>query len=417
MSNSELFSGISSWLLERALTDADLDETVAGLGRSLVRGGVPVFRINFGSLLFHPVLGALDITWDALSDTCRSQAVPRGAAKTPEFQNAPFFQMMKYNVPFERHRLVDPKVRAKYPMFETQGGMGITDYVALFASYERKTPITWVDLPAGGEGALASFSTKRSSGFTTAEVEDLKSLSVPFALAMKAASERSLAKTLLETYLGRTSGARVLDGLVDRGDGRVIDCCLWFSDLRRSTAMATELDIDRYFATINDYFDCTVDAVLDHGGEVLKLIGDAVMAIFPFEEGSRPAGDMCQAAVMTTRDALGRLAKRNKTRAEQGLAELEFGIGLHAGQVMYGNVGTARRLDLTVTGSAANEVERLEGLCKHLAVPVVASEQFSAIYPQDLVPLGRQDVAGIGEGLLAFALPDFGKTPLKVVEN
>ena len=93
---------------------------------------------------------------------------------------------------------------------------------------------------------------------------------------------------LLETYLGKTSGAKVLDGLVDRGDGRVIDCCLWFSDLRRSTAMANELDIDSYFATINEYFDCAAGAVLDHGGEVLKLVGDAVMAIFPFEEGSRP---------------------------------------------------------------------------------------------------------------------------------
>ncbi len=99
------------------------------------------------------------------------------------------------------------------------------------------------------------------------------------------------------------------------------------------------------------------------------------------------------------------------------MAEIEFGIGLHAGKVMYGNVGSARRLDLTVTGSAANEVERLEGLSKHLAVPVIVSEQFSAIYGHDLMPLGRQDVAGIDEGLLVFTLPDFGKTPFKVVEN
>ena len=417
MSNSELFEGISSWLLERALTDADLDETVAGLGRRLVRGGVPVFRINFGSMLLHPVLGAMDITWDALNDTCRTQAVPRAAARTPEFQNAPFFQMVKHNVPFERHRLADPKVRAKYPMFETLGGMGITDYVALFASYRRKTPMAWADLPAGVEGALASFSTKRCGGFSAAEVDCLKSLSVPFALASKSASERNLAKTLLETYLGKASGARVFDGLVDRGDGRVIDCCLWFSDLRRSTTMASELDIDRYFATINDYFDCTVDAVLDHGGEVLKLIGDAVMAIFPIEEGARPASDMCRTAVMTARDALGRMAEKNRTRAEQGLGGIECGIGLHAGKVMYGNVGTARRLDLTVTGSAANEVERLECLCKHLAVPVIASEQFSALHDEELVPLGRQVVAGIDEGLLAFTLPDFGKPPLKVVKT
>ena len=417
MNKSRLFGSISSWMLERALTDADLDETVVGLGRRLIRGGVPVFRINVGSMLLHPVLGALDLTWDALSDTCHSQIVPRIAANTPEFQNAPFFQMIKNNVPFERYRLDDPKVLGTYPLFETLGKMGITDYIALYVSYGRTTPMTWANLPAGAEGAVASFSTKRSGGFTTAEVDDLKSLSVPFALAIKAASDRSLAKALLETYLGKASGSRVLDGLVDRGDGSVIDCCLWFSDMRRSTALATEVDIDSYFAAINDYFDCTADAVLDHGGEVLKLIGDAVMAIFPFEGGTKTADDMCLAAVMTARDALGRLVEKNRTRAEQGLVELEFGIGLHAGKVMYGNVGTARRLDLTVTGSAANEVERLEGLSKHLAVPVIASEQFYAFYGQELVPLGRQDVAGIDGGMLAFTLPEFDKLPLKVVEK
>lgn len=411
MRKSELFEGISTWLLERALTDANVEETVARLGRRLVRGGVPVFRINFGSMILHPVLGALDLTWDAYSDKCHSRLVPRSAAKTAEFRNAPFFQMVKNNVPFERHRIVDPEIRTKYPLFESLAEMGITDYVALFASYGRELPLTWANLPAGVEGALASFSTKRASGFTTFEVEDLQSLSLPLALAMKTAGERSLAKSLLETYLGKDSGPRVLDGLVDRGDGWVIDCCLWFSDLRGSTTMATELDIDSYFATINDYFECTADAVLDHGGEVLKLIGDAVMAIFPFEEGTRPAKDMCLAAIMAARDARARLAEKNLARVEQKLARLDFGIGLHAGKVMYGNVGTVRRLDLTVTGSAANEVERLEGRCKHLKVPVLVSEQFKAICGMELVPLGHQNVAGIDEGMLAFTLPEFGQMP------
>jgi adenylate cyclase len=394
-----------------------LTETVRELGRKLVSGGVPVCRINFGGLVLHPVLGALDITWDVVSDTCRTQSVPRAAVKTPEFRNAPFFNLVKDNIPFARYRLDDPAARAKYPLFETLGRQGVSDYIALFESYQRKIPLDWAGLPAGVEGSIASFSTKRAGGFTDQEIANLKSLSIPFALAMKAASERSLATALLETYLGKASGRNVLDGLIDRGDGRVIDCCLWFSDLRRSTTMATELEIDSYFATINEYFDCAAGAVLDHGGEVLKLIGDAVMAISPFEQTTRPPADMCNAAVMTARDALARLAQTNKSRLEQGMAALEFGVGLHAGKVMYGNVGTERRLDLTVTGSAANEVERLESLCKHLAVPVIASEQFKAIYQDELVALGRQDVAGIEDGLKAFTLPEFTVAPLKVVEN
>ncbi len=413
MSMSVWSDDISNWLLERALTDAELAETVTGLGRLLIRSGVPVFRINFGAMLLHPVLGALDFTWDALSDTCQSQAVPKTAVKSAAFKNAPFFHMVKNNVPFERHRLNDLNTRAKYPLFDTLAEMGIVDYVAMFESYGRETPMTWAELPASAAGAIASFSTKRSAGFTADEIEALKRLSRPFSLAMKATSERRLSKTLLETYLGKGSGARVFEGLVDRGDGRVIDCCLWYSDLRRSTKMAAELDIESYFSTINDCFDCTADAVLDHGGEVLKLVGDAVMAIFPFDGAARPHDAMCKAAVMTAHDSFSRLADKNRARTARGLEELEFGIGLHAGKVMYGNVGTFRRLDLTVTGAAANEVERLEGLCKHLGVPVIASEQFKASFGEEMVPLGRQDADGIDEGLLVYTLPDFAITPRK----
>ena len=343
--------------------------------------------------------------------------MPRSAANSPEFLDAPFYNLIANNIPFERHRLDVPDVRKKYPLFDRLGQAGVTDYVAVFETYGRTTPMDWAGLPAGAEGAIASFSTRRIGGFTDEDIANLRSLSVSFALAVKTASGQMLATALLETYLGKISGGNVLAGLVERGDGRVIECALWFSDLRGSTAMAAELDIEAYFGAINDYFDCTAGAVLDHGGEVLKFIGDAVMAIFPFEDGNRPASDMCKAAVMTAREALSRAAATNTSRVDQGLARIEFGVGLHAGKVMYGNVGTERRLDLTVTGPAANEVARLESLCKSLSVPVIASEQFKAIYRHELVPLGRQDAAGIDGGLEAFTLPELRVAPLKVVKN
>lgn len=410
MSASLLFRGIADWLLARALRDGELVDTVAELGRRLVEGGLPICRINVGGFLLHPVLGAQDINWDADTDTCYIQTVPRSFTGTAEFRNAPFYHLASEREGFRRYRLEDAEVRARYPLFEKLAAGGVTDYLAWFESYGRSTSFERLSLSPGMEGAIASFATRRIGGFTEQEVANLRWLSAPFALAIKVATERSLATALLECYLGRLSGREVLMGLVERGDAREIECVLWLSDLRGSTKLAAELDMESYFATINDYFDCTAGAVLDHGGEVLKFIGDAVMAIFPIDGSRRPAGEMARAAVMTAREALSRAAASNATRLEHGLPPFALGIGLHAGKVMYGNVGTRQRLDLTVTGPAANEVQRLEGLCKPLSVPVVASGRFAAACEDALRSLGNHRLAGIAGELEVFTLPEFAAT-------
>ncbi len=417
MTDSLLFRGIADWLHARALRDGDLVETVAELGCRLVEGGLPICRINVGSFLLHPVLGAQDINWDADTDTCHIRTVPRSFTGTTEFRNAPFYDLVSGHERFRRYRLEQPEVRARYPLFEKLAAAGVTDYVAWFVSYERSTSFERLALPPGMEGAIASFATRRTGGFTEQEIADLHWLSAPFALTVKVATERSLATALLECYLGRISGRNVLAGLVERGDAREIECILWLSDLRGSTRLAAELDMESYFATVNDYFDCTAGAVLDHGGEVLKFVGDSVMAIFPVEGVRRPAADMGRAAVMTAREALSRAAARNAVRESDGLPSFALGVGLHAGKVMYGNVGTEQRLDLTVTGPAANEVQRLEGLCKRLGVPVVASAAFAGIHPEALHPLGRHPVTGIADGLEIFTLPEFAPTEGEAVEG
>ena len=238
------------------------------------------------------------------------------------------------------------------------------------------------------------------------EIAYLKAMSMPLAMAIKATTTYDLAQALLDTYLGKYSGGHVLDGLVERGDGHLIDCVLWYCDLRDSTRLADETPLDDYLVTLNDYFDCTAGAVLDHGGEVLKFIGDAVMAIFPIEEVSRPAADMCRAALMTAKDALARAERLNEARSGNDLPEINFGIALHVGQVMYGNVGTDRRLDFTVIGPAANEVARLDGLSKKLQTPLVASAAFNDEFPEELAALGTHEVQGIDRGLEAFTTPE-----------
>ncbi len=403
---SPLFDGLAQWTLQQGLHETTVSDLVQGFGRRLVAGGVPVSRISVGGMMLHPVFGAVDVVWEADHDQVSVSRVARRILTTPEFQNTPFFQMASHGIPFQRHSLEEPQPDQNFPLFDRLRAAGLTDYFAFFQSYGNTEEMLWADLPPGMAGVLGAFSTRRAGGFADLEIEYLKAMSLPLAMAVKATTTYDLSKALLDTYLGKYSGGHVLDGLVERGDGHMIDCVLWYCDLRDSTRLADETPLDDYLATLNDYFDCTAGAVLDHGGEVLKFIGDAVMAIFPVEAGSRPAADMCRAALMTAKDALARAQRLNETRAGKGLPEIKFGIALHVGQVMYGNVGTDRRLDFTVIGPAANEVARLDGLSKKLRTPIVASANFNDQSPDELTALGTHEVPGIDRGLAAFTAPE-----------
>lgn len=403
---SPLFDGLAQWTLQQGLHETTVSDLVQGFGRRLVAGGVPISRISVGGMILHPVFGAFDIVWEADHDQVAVNRVARGSLTTPEFQNTPFFQMASTGVPFLHQRLEQPDLKQNFPIFDRLRATGNTDYFAFFQSYGHTEEILWADLPPGIAGVLGAFSTRRSGGFSDMEIAYLKAMSMPLAMAIKATTTYDLAQALLDTYLGKYSGGHVLDGLVERGDGRLIDCVLWYCDLRDSTRLADETPLDDYLVTLNDYFDCTAGAVLDHGGEVLKFIGDAVMAIFPIEEVSRPAADMCRAALMTAKDALARAERLNEARSGNDLPEINFGIALHVGQVMYGNVGTDRRLDFTVIGPAANEVARLDGLSKKLQTPLVASAAFNEEFPEELAALGTHEVQGIDRGLEAFTTPE-----------
>lgn len=177
--------------------------------------------------------------------------------------------------------------------------------------------------------------------------------------------------------------------------------------MRQSTALADRMPLDDFLAMVNDYFESTAGAVLDHGGEVLRFIGDAVIAIFPFEAERRPMADMARAAVATAREAAARIERRNASLAAAAHEPIRYGISLHVGSVLYGNIGTNDRLEFSVVGPAANEVVRLESLCKTLGATLVASERFAALYPEEMIYLGAHPVAGLEKGLEAHTLPDF----------
>jgi adenylate cyclase len=213
-------------------------------------------------------------------------------------------------------------------------------------------------------------------------------------------SLRHTAKTLLDTYLGVHTGGRVLEGRIRRGDGEVIPAVIWWADLRGSTTLAETLPREAYLRALNRFFEATAGVVAEHGGEVLKFIGDAVMAIFPLKDDP----DAASHALAAAREALARIERLEAEPADAGAPRAQIALALHQGEVNYGNVGIAGRLDFTVTGPAVNEVARLEGLSKSLDRPVVASGAFAKLVPGRLESLGRHRLRGVSAEQEVFGL-------------
>lgn len=219
------------------------------------------------------------------------------------------------------------------------------------------------------------------------------------------------AKELLYTYLGKRTGERVLSGLVKRGDGEKIYAVIWYCDLRDSTPLAESMPLESFLSILNDFFDCMAGAVLDHGGEILRFIGDAALAIFPIggtteslREVCIPTEGACERALNAARDAHSRIEALNKQRKIQGEPPLGFGLGLHVGEVMYGNIGVPDRLEFTVIGSAANEAARLEALCKELDQPILISWEFPRCFPDQMSSLGLHRLRGVSTPKEIFRL-------------
>jgi adenylate cyclase len=216
---------------------------------------------------------------------------------------------------------------------------------------------------------------------------------------------RLSSSTLLRTYLGSGAGQRVMDGLVKRGDGEDIHAAIWITDLRDSTALAASMSREEYLSLLNRYFDNVAGAVLDHGGEVLKFIGDSVLAIFAIDDPDQKKSEACARALAAAVEASQQFDAVNKERAAAGDRLLDFAIGLHRGDLTYGNIGTTKRLDFTVIGSAVNEAARIESLSKTLNRQILISSAFRESVQDPMISLGHHSLRGVVGKREIFGLP------------
>jgi adenylate cyclase len=285
-------------------------------------------------------------------------------------------------------RRVTPESEAEFPVLQDYRAAGMTDYLAIISRFAPEGVIGEMDC------IYSSWASAHPDGFADAHVAALKRVVPTLALAIKAAALARMTATLMETYLGRDAARRVLSGRIMRGVADRIDAVIWFSDLHGFTRI-TDSAPEQIIPLLNDYADVIVSAIHAKGGDVLKLIGDGILAIFTAADRAQA----CAAALAAALAARSKVAALNERRARDGLPVTDMYLGLHAGEVFYGNIGSTERLDFTVLGPAVNETSRIAAMCRSVEQPVLVSEVFANVgcMRSRLVSVGRYALRGVAQ--------------------
>jgi len=396
--NGAADTDLGTWIAQATLGGEPEAALLAGLCERLVAIGIPVARASVGVNLLDPVLGGRQLIWRCATGGVDEPFLREGDAVAEEgWTRSPFFHMVSSGAPTLRRRLGDPGASAEFPVLAALQREGMTDYVAFVTRDAGSRDADNVD------GMASSWATDAPGGFTDAQVARLAALVPTVAVAFLLRASRHTAQALVTTYLGSDAAERVLKGNIVRGQAETIRAVVWFSDLAGYTRISEAVGPEGTLALLNDYAEVQVEAIEAHGGHVLKFIGDAILAIFP-DDGAGPAAACALAAAI---DHRGRIAALNARRAAAGLPVTDTHVALHVGDLLYGNVGSARRLDFTVLGPAVNEAARIEALCGSLERSVIASAAFvAAVGGEDarLVSLGRYALKGVARPQQMFTL-------------
>jgi adenylate cyclase len=406
--NEAFFAQLSAWLVQAGLADTAETEIVSGFCDRCVAAGLPLARALVLIDTLHPVHEGRLFRWGdnaneaSLLEYARTSADglaasgsdPRHVEAAERWQRSPFFNMIQTGESFLRRRL-DAASQDEFSVIPDLLAEGMTDYVAIISRFAGERVIGEMD------GLYSSWATRAPGGFGDSQVEALKRLTPCLALAIKSVSLAHMTGTLMETYLGRDAGRRVLSGRIVRGISERIDAAVWFSDLRGFTRI-TDTAPEQVIPLLNDYSDAIVSAIHEHGGDVLKLIGDGTLAIFTAGERAQACGAALSAAI-AARDSV---VKLNGRRTADGKPVTDMYLGLHVGEVFYGNIGSRERLDFTVVGPAVNEASRIAAMCRSVDQPILMSSAFAAVgdIKRRLVSVGRYALRGVAQPEELFTL-------------
>jgi adenylate cyclase len=394
--NDAQFAELAAWITEAGLAGQNETTTLTGFCERAVAFGLPLARAMILADTLHPMYEGRAFRWNRDKETTVLTEYGRTEEDLGRWLRSPFFHLEQSGEAILRRRLI-PESQGEFSIFPELLADGMTDYIAIVNRFATEAIIGDMD------GIYSSWATDAAAGFADADIADICRLMPLLALTVKAASLTRITETLVETYLGRDAGRRVLEGRIRRGVAEPIEAAIWFSDLRGYTRISDRADPAEIIPLLNQYADAIISAIHEHGGDVLKLMGDGVLAIFTAADRSRA----CEAALTAAEDAPRRVAELNGRRTTAGMATTELYLGLHVGEVFYGNIGSKERLDFTIVGPAVNEVSRIASMCRSVDQPLLVSSAFAAglgASRSRLVSVGRYALRGVGRPQDLFTL-------------
>jgi adenylate cyclase len=371
------------WLFRDAPSLASPEEFTRAFAERLLAQNIPVSRLAVMIWSLHPQIAANNIIWERGKEELNTFAPTYEIHDHPSYLNSPL-RHVSNGLGGVRQRLDDPHADASFPIIEDLRALGATDYVAM--------PLPFSD----GRRNVLTLTSDHPDGFSTEDLGTIFEAIFVVSRFYEVFTQRMNAQSLLETYVGKRSGARVLGGEIRRGDGDEIDAAIMFCDLRGSTRLEEELGRRAYIALLNRFFETVSNVVHDHGGEVLKFIGDAVLAVFPDNH------DSIKASAQSVDAAKEIIRQIDLWRADVPDVDIDVVLGLDFGRVTYGNVGSSERLDFTVIGQAANISARLADHAKTTPHRILVSDAVAKCC-EGLVDMGEVSLHNVSRPVTCFA--------------
>jgi adenylate cyclase len=395
------------WAVRQGLLGTAAAELFDGFCQRLVLGGLPLWRASAATRTLHPQWGGYSYLWRRDLNAIEPSQFERGTEYRQDWLTSPFAYLVGQaraeggsGDPWRylRRHLCGPEALLDFPLLEELAGAGGTDYFAQIVRFGPEGDAS------RGTGIAYSFTTDHREGFSEDDLTLLRAILPALSLAMMAHAGHTIAAGLLEAYLGGDAGRRVHAGAVERGSVESIRAVLWFADIRGFTKLADSTPGLEVIELLDEVFETLTAALRSRRGQVLKFMGDGMLAILPLPAETQ--AETCRDAMDAAREAMHALDRVNRARAEECKPVAEVDLALHIGEVLYGNVGAADRLDFTVIGPAVNEAARIETLCEPLGRKVLVSAEFAAAAGSSngLQPLGHHRLRGVREPRAIYGL-------------
>jgi adenylate cyclase len=392
------------WAVREGLRGADAYHLFDGYCQRLVIDGIPLWRAHAAMETLHPQWNGYGYTWRRDLNAIEPENYAHSEENEQLLARSPFYTLMQRarsgeETPALRRRIEASPDERDFPILEEFSALGATDYFAQLFVYGAAGD------RSQGTGIAYSFTTDRKGGFSEDDTILVEATLPALSLAMKAHAGHVIASGLLGAYLGEDAGRRVHAGSIIRGSVDNLRAVIWYADIRGFTPLSDAAPGPVVIELLNDVFEIMTAPMRERGGQVLKFIGDAMLAIFPFEDADR--AETCRRALDAATEAMRNIETLCGTRAAADAPFAPIDLALHLGDALYGNVGATDRLDFTVIGPAINEAARIEALCQPLGRAVLVSAEFVAgmnAPDKRLKSLGRHALRGVKEQKEIFAL-------------